>query len=410
MQAPDSQHAPGALEKTALTLSCGWITVAAISGCLLLLATLIAPAIVQVREAARRTQSKNNLKQLGLAFHSYHDTYSVFPIGGQVNANGTPKHGWVAPLVPYLEASSWYNRLNLKQPWNHPANNHLFQFSMPALLIPGSTPQYTQDGYGLQHYMANPNVLHRNSAVGISDMSTGISNNWLCGEVSGVYQPFGYPFNWRALTWPVNGGDGCYGAWPAGGHLCLADGAVQLFSNLTTEHVLNRLVTAPPIATAEQTLVPPVVFSVSPDSPIIVNRIFLPQPSGSINPQSELACDVRMNADGKPLSAVFEAIMTANSHPKGGGRAVEIADLQFIAAACPDLQQLIIPAFKADHAAMATICRFAELKTLVIANLDLTTQLAARLPPLERITLSAGPMSETTLRHIQNVLPDCIIE
>ena len=400
MQPSDSQPARVPQESPGPVFGCGWVTIAAISGCLLLLATLIVPAIAQAREAARRTQSKNNLKQLGLAFHNYHDTYSVFPIGGQIDGNGVPKHGWLAPLVPYLEASSWYSRLELKQPWNHPANDHLFQISMPALLIPGGKSQFTRNGYGLQHYMANPNVLHRNSSVCINELSTGTSNNWLCGEVSGVYQPFGYPFNWRSLTWPINGVDGSYGAWTEGGHLCLADGSVRLFSNETTEDIINKLATAPPTATDEQTAVPPVVFSVAHASPIVVNRILLPQPAAGSIPRSELACDVRMDADGEPFSAVFQAITNEGSFSKGAGRAVEISDLQFIARTYPKLQQLIIPDFKADHTAMGTICQFKDLNTLAIANLDVTTELAARLPPLERITLSSGPINETTLKSI----------
>lgn len=60
---------------------------------LLLLVALLIPAILQAREAARRTQCKNNLKQLGLALHNYHDTHNLFPPGYVIGQNDV-YHGW----------------------------------------------------------------------------------------------------------------------------------------------------------------------------------------------------------------------------------------------------------------------------------------------------------------------------
>ncbi|WP_437188317.1 DUF1559 domain-containing protein [Planctomicrobium sp. SH668] len=80
------------------------------------LIALLLPAVQQAREAARRTQCKNNLKQHGLALHTYHDTYSKFPAGG---GNVDPAWGesyWVA-LLPYLDQAAIYNR------WDFAAGN-----------------------------------------------------------------------------------------------------------------------------------------------------------------------------------------------------------------------------------------------------------------------------------------------
>ena len=78
------------------------------------LIALLLPAVQQAREAARRTQCKNNLKQIGLALHNYHDSQGVFPFsesakggcdGGDGMANPTEvknTRGWVG-LLPYLE-------------------------------------------------------------------------------------------------------------------------------------------------------------------------------------------------------------------------------------------------------------------------------------------------------------------
>lgn len=93
-----------------------------------ILIALLLPAVQQAREAARRTQCKNNLKQLGLALHNYHDVYSVFPMStnsdGSLDAGDTPNalgqrlmnhRGWLG-VLPYIEQSAMFSALNLSLP------------------------------------------------------------------------------------------------------------------------------------------------------------------------------------------------------------------------------------------------------------------------------------------------------
>ena len=83
------------------------------------LIALLLPAVQQAREAARRTQCKNHLKQLGLALHNYHDTFNRFPSGYvQVdlnNANTHLRHGWGAMILPYLDQTPLYTTLIFTQ-------------------------------------------------------------------------------------------------------------------------------------------------------------------------------------------------------------------------------------------------------------------------------------------------------
>ncbi len=82
-----------------------------------ILIALLLPAVQAAREAARRSQCSNNLKQIGLGLHNYHDTHLVFPPGyvDEDNRTGVADgHGWIvtAFLLPFVEQGSLYDQLN----------------------------------------------------------------------------------------------------------------------------------------------------------------------------------------------------------------------------------------------------------------------------------------------------------
>ena len=84
-----------------------------------ILIALLLPAVQQAREAARRTQCRNNLKQLGLAMHNYHDVFLTFPSGwiavdaGVPSAHaGTSGLGWGAMLLPQIDQANLYELFN----------------------------------------------------------------------------------------------------------------------------------------------------------------------------------------------------------------------------------------------------------------------------------------------------------
>jgi len=89
-----------------------------------ILIALLLPAVQQAREAARRTQCKNNLKQIGLALHNYHDTFNTFPqcvywgyappgTNLQTAARGAT---WITMILPYIEQANLYAGINFSAP------------------------------------------------------------------------------------------------------------------------------------------------------------------------------------------------------------------------------------------------------------------------------------------------------
>jgi len=93
-----------------------------------ILIALLLPAVQQAREAARRSQCKNNLKQMGLALHNYNDTHGCFPMGCMYKVFATTEAGgssnratWLVYLLPFLEQATIYQKINFDT--NYVSNN-----------------------------------------------------------------------------------------------------------------------------------------------------------------------------------------------------------------------------------------------------------------------------------------------
>lgn len=110
------------------------------------LVALLLPSVHRGREPARRTQCRNNLKQILLAMHNYREVHGAFPPAYTVDANGKPLHSWRTLLLPYLDQRPLYDTVDLSKPWDDPANavareTLLTVYQCPA--IPPSTSQAT---------------------------------------------------------------------------------------------------------------------------------------------------------------------------------------------------------------------------------------------------------------------------
>jgi len=183
------------------------------------LVALLLPAVQQAREAARRSSCKNNLKQLGLALHNYHDTHTVFPPGWVIPCADTePNHrfigrnpSWGFYILPMLEQSAIYNLQDFQMGsancggaagiLDAPNSTNKMNEELPAFSCPSDIkPSRNPDGFGTASYVANRGTDNRDgqdSAVGIQngmfwtnsstkmrDIIDGTSNTFMVGEVS----------------------------------------------------------------------------------------------------------------------------------------------------------------------------------------------------------------------------------
>jgi len=172
-----------------------------------ILIALLLPAVQQAREAARRTQCKNNLKQIGIAMHNYHDVYGQFPVGHMGAIDDTygcndDGLGWAVFLLPYMEQQNVYNLMPTTA--NFPAandprsanwcivRNYYAAFGtvmpgadafIPSYKCPSSTlprtipPNYSQGGVNYSYQSSRPHavgmtVIDYKGCGGVGDRGT----------------------------------------------------------------------------------------------------------------------------------------------------------------------------------------------------------------------------------------------
>ncbi|MGL4514461.1 MAG: DUF1559 domain-containing protein [Lacipirellulaceae bacterium] len=112
---------------------------------------LALPAVQAAREAARRNMSMNNMKQLILALHNYHDMNQTLPPQAICDAAGTPLLSWRVAMLPFIEQQELYGRFKLDEPWDSPNNLPLVQ-EMPAVFMEPSSPKHGPED-GKTHYL-----------------------------------------------------------------------------------------------------------------------------------------------------------------------------------------------------------------------------------------------------------------
>jgi hypothetical protein len=98
---------------------------------------LLLPAVQAAREAARRAQSMNNLKQIALAMHNYHDTYRAFPAPANYDDDGKPLLSWRVHILPFIEQKTLYDMFKLDEPWDSKHNKELIKHMPMIYQVPG---------------------------------------------------------------------------------------------------------------------------------------------------------------------------------------------------------------------------------------------------------------------------------
>jgi prepilin-type processing-associated H-X9-DG protein len=218
-----------------VTLSCGGVMVA-----------LLLPAVQAAREAARRSQCTNNLKQIGLAMHNYHDVYNCFPPAVITDKNGRPMRSWRVAILPFMEQNALYQRYNFNEPWDGPNNRTLGNTAIPEYRCPSdqsSAP--TETNYVM--------IVGKGSLGGLPNQTTsfrniidGTANTIMIVEVTGSGIPWIEPRDLSVEEFQRGINDGS-GKWisskhPGGVNVLMCDASVRFVSQTIDRQTLRNLI------------------------------------------------------------------------------------------------------------------------------------------------------------------------
>ena len=165
------------------------------------LIALLLPAVQQAREAARRSQCKNNLKQIGLAFHNYHDVSKQFPVSISWSGSDDFRGAFSEKvfLLPYMDMKPNYLKTDFKTGcgafdaggWNCGGGNPNIatqSLRLPAFVCP-SEPNQTAGGQGNFNYAVNHGTSHRNHTGAADRRAVNGNHNGVASFVQGAGAP-----------------------------------------------------------------------------------------------------------------------------------------------------------------------------------------------------------------------------
>ncbi len=210
------------------------------SGSVPILVGLLLPAVQSAREAARRTQSANNLKQIMIGLHNYHDVHRKFPPPVLTGPDGETKYSWRVEILPYLEQKELYDEYNRDEPWNSPGNLKVMQKMPPVYLSPGDD----RDSVNTSYFALVGESTGFGKADGegnqIATFTDGTSNTAMVVEARREIEwtrPMDIDIDFEKKL-PKFGG-----LHPHGYNLALADGSVHFIMKALDEAVLKAVLT-----------------------------------------------------------------------------------------------------------------------------------------------------------------------
>jgi prepilin-type processing-associated H-X9-DG protein len=195
------------------------------------------PAVANARAAAVRSQSRNNLKQIGLAMWNYHNDKGHLPPAVGIGPDGKTRYSWRVALLPYLAQNDLYEQYRFDEPWDGPNNRKLIAKMPPIYRYPDAGGDPTRPTYFV---LTGPDTLFAdNKGTAHSTVRDGISNTIAVVEAKRDI-PWTKP---EDIPYDVKGPLPQVGGLSVGGFNCLfADGAVRFLQDTIKPDVLRAMI------------------------------------------------------------------------------------------------------------------------------------------------------------------------
>lgn len=221
----------------------GWMAITGIVlgglGSTFVAIALLLPAVQAAREAARRAQCTNNLKQIALAMHNNLSATNRFPAQAIRAKDGKPLLSWRVAILPYIGEQTLYNAFHLDEPWDSPNNMALVGRIPPVYRCP-SEPDQTSGNTTYQVVVGPKTMFTGGDGVKIDEIPDGTSNTILVVESA-------RPVPWTAPddipydpSLPFAGFGSKH---PGGCNIALADGSVRFLKRSVLPGVITSLLT-----------------------------------------------------------------------------------------------------------------------------------------------------------------------
>jgi hypothetical protein len=201
---------------------------------------VVAEGARKVREAAARTQSQNNLKQLALAMHNYHDVTGAFPANAIYDKDGKPLLSWRVMLLPYLDQNELYKQFKLDEAWDSPHNKKLIAKIPKTFQAPAAKPKHPY-GTIYQAFVGNGAIFEGKKGIRFVDITDGTSNTIMFVEAANDVpwtKPEDLPFDPDKALPKVGG---LYST--PGFNAAFCDGSVRYISGNIKESTLKKYIT-----------------------------------------------------------------------------------------------------------------------------------------------------------------------
>ena len=213
-----------------------------------ILIALLLPAVQGARESARRMQCRNNLKQIAIALHNYHDVYGTFPPAYIPDTTGKPMHSWRVLILPFIDQMPMHDAYDFSQPWDSLENLAVTRNTPPVFRCPSApgSPDTT-------HYVVitgRDTCFDGGKGIKIREITDGASNTLLVVEAHESSIPWYEPRDLDVSVLGGGGGGGGGGAsaglsssHPGGFNAAYCDGRVRFVNESTAPTTIRAQVT-----------------------------------------------------------------------------------------------------------------------------------------------------------------------